>query len=156
MGPGSLRRAIERKSPMLLHRSIRTGSSIFANYSVTGRSLAHGLCALKRREKRPARAVVSTRLQTPLPAEAPWACWTTPIVSTASPRPQQQGFVQGPRRVRSAFGHDRRRSLALAFADAHAASHAHRDQRCNQSDEKLFHWNPLLISPALTRPIIKT
>src|SRR5713101_939228 len=53
MGPGSLRRAIERKSPMLLHRSIRTGSSIFANYSVTGRSLAHGLSPLKRREKRP-------------------------------------------------------------------------------------------------------
>src|SRR5712692_7097091 len=37
----SVRRAIERKSPMLLHRSIRTGSSIFANYSATGRSLAH-------------------------------------------------------------------------------------------------------------------
>src|SRR5437660_734746 len=52
MGPGSLRRAIERKSPMLLHRSIRTGSSIFANYSATGRSLAHGLRPLKWREKR--------------------------------------------------------------------------------------------------------
>jgi hypothetical protein len=36
---------------MLLHRSVRTGSSIFANYSATGRSLAHGLCPLKRREK---------------------------------------------------------------------------------------------------------
>src|ERR1700674_1088454 len=47
MGPGSLRRAIERKSPTLLHRSIRTGSSIFANYRATGRSLAHGLCPLK-------------------------------------------------------------------------------------------------------------
>jgi hypothetical protein len=32
MGPGSLRRAIERKSPMLLHRSTRTGSSTLANY----------------------------------------------------------------------------------------------------------------------------
>jgi hypothetical protein len=52
MGPGSLRRAIERKSPMLLHRSIRTGSSIFANYNATGRSLAHGLRPLKWREKR--------------------------------------------------------------------------------------------------------
>jgi hypothetical protein len=37
---------------MLLHRSIRTGSSIFANYSATGRRLAHGLCPLKWREKR--------------------------------------------------------------------------------------------------------
>src|ERR1700738_4985786 len=36
MGPGSLRRAIERKSPMLLHRSVRTGSSILANYSANG------------------------------------------------------------------------------------------------------------------------
>src|ERR1700688_3703059 len=52
MSAGSLRRAIERISPMLLHRSIRTGSSIFANYRATGRSLAHGLCPLKRREKR--------------------------------------------------------------------------------------------------------
>src|ERR1700738_930779 len=42
MGPGSLRRAIERKSPMLLHRSVRTGSSILANYS------ANGLFPLKR------------------------------------------------------------------------------------------------------------
>src|ERR1700738_2074767 len=42
MGPGSLRRAIERKSPMLLHRSVRTGSSILANYS------ANGLCPVKR------------------------------------------------------------------------------------------------------------
>src|ERR1700730_3955116 len=47
MGPGSLRRAIERKSPMLLHRSIRTGSSIIANYSATGRSLAHELCSVE-------------------------------------------------------------------------------------------------------------
>jgi hypothetical protein len=30
MGPGSFRRAIKRKSPMLLHRSTRTGSSTFA------------------------------------------------------------------------------------------------------------------------------
>ena len=37
---------------MLLQRSIRTGSSIFAHYRATGRSLAHGLCLLKRREKR--------------------------------------------------------------------------------------------------------
>src|SRR5207247_9531918 len=51
MGLGRLRRAIERKSPMLLHRSIRTGSSIFANYSATGRSLEHGLCPLKWRER---------------------------------------------------------------------------------------------------------
>src|ERR1700682_5373464 len=43
MGPGSLRRAIERKSPMLLHRSIRTGSSTFANYRATGRSLAQSV-----------------------------------------------------------------------------------------------------------------
>ena len=37
---------------MLLQRSIRTGSSIFAHYRATGRSFAHGLCLLKRREKR--------------------------------------------------------------------------------------------------------
>jgi hypothetical protein len=42
MGPGSLRRAIERKSPMLLHRSTRTGSSTFANYKATGRRLRMG------------------------------------------------------------------------------------------------------------------
>src|SRR6478672_10634199 len=35
-GPRSLRRAIERKSPMLLHRSTRTGSSTFAHYKATG------------------------------------------------------------------------------------------------------------------------
>src|SRR2546425_12906943 len=46
MGPGSLRRAIERKSPMLLHRSIRTGSSIFATYRATGRSVAHALASV--------------------------------------------------------------------------------------------------------------
>jgi len=35
---------------------------------------------------------------------------------------------------------------ALPLPDAYATSHAHRDERSNQSDEKLFHWNLLLIT----------
>src|SRR6266568_8705606 len=43
MGPGSLRLAIERKSFTLLHRSIRTASSIFATYSAS-ESHSYGKC----------------------------------------------------------------------------------------------------------------
>jgi hypothetical protein len=50
-----------------------------------------------------------------------------------------------------AFRHDRRRCFALAFADASAAGDAHRDESCNQCDQKLFHLAPLFLMDPFTR-----
>ena len=40
-----------------------------------------------------------------------------------------------------ALGYDRRGGLALALADADAASNAYRNESCDQSDEYFLHWS---------------
>src|SRR5215471_874011 len=43
--------------------------------------------------------------------------------------------------IRSTLSHDGRGGLALALADAGAASNAYRNESRDQSDEYFFHWN---------------
>jgi hypothetical protein len=68
-----------------------------------------------------------------------WTRWATALAST----PNTGFLLRSKRTGYLALRHDRRRSFALAFADASAAGDAHRDESCNQYDQKLFHLAPL-------------
>src|SRR6516164_6762561 len=53
----------------------------------------------------------------------------------------------GWKRIRLTLSHDGRGGLALALADAGAASNAYRNESRDQSDEYFFHWNSPFFTP---------
>jgi hypothetical protein len=63
-------------------------------------------------------------------------CWRPPRRCANNVQTRSNGIE-----IRSTLGHDGRGGLALALADAGAASNAYRNESRDQSDEYFFHWN---------------
>jgi hypothetical protein len=76
-------------------------------------------------------------------------CVSAECVSAAEAglRPPRLLTVSNAEGVRSTLRHDRRGGFTLALADAGAASNAHRNESCNQSDEYFLHWSSPFFTP---------